>query len=192
MNLDTIWERFQDFYKLQSKEVHAQFDLLTSFHQGNKSVDEWYNAVQAQVNLAKYPPETVKILHCDIFWSFLCDEDFVLRTIMEGSIDLDTFPTCRVCQLVKKFKSSKAMAQHIKQIAADLQATQINLMRHQRTELPTNRHNKKRRPTSKLKQYKGPKNSASNKIKKSYDNKKPHRASDHCNKCGDSIHMQGF
>ena len=63
MNLDTIWERFEDFCKLQSNEVHAQFELLTSFHQGNKSIDKWYNAVQVQVNLVKYPPETAKILH---------------------------------------------------------------------------------------------------------------------------------
>ena len=63
MNLDTIWERFEDFCKPQSNEVQAQFDLLTSFHQGSKSVNEWYNAVQVQVNLTKYPPETVKILH---------------------------------------------------------------------------------------------------------------------------------
>ena len=27
MNLDTIWERFEDFCKPQSNEVHAQFDL---------------------------------------------------------------------------------------------------------------------------------------------------------------------
>ena len=128
MNLDTIWERFEDFCKLQSKEVHAQFDLLTSFHQGNKSVDEWYNTAQAQVNLAKYPPESAKILHHDIFWFFLCDEDFVLRTITEGSIDLDKFPTSRVCQFAKKFKSSMATVWHIKQVASDLQATQINLM----------------------------------------------------------------
>ena len=71
MNLDTIWERFEDFCKSQCNEVHAQFDLLTSFHQGNKSVDKWYNAVQAQVNLVKYLPETEKILHCDTFWFFL-------------------------------------------------------------------------------------------------------------------------
>ena len=71
MNLDIIWERFEDFCKPQSNEVHAQFDLLTSFHQGNKSVDEWYNTVQVQVNLVKYLPETVKILHCNIFWFFL-------------------------------------------------------------------------------------------------------------------------
>ena len=51
MNLDTIWERLDNFCKWQSNEVHAQFDLLTSFCQGNKSVNEWYNAVQAQVTL---------------------------------------------------------------------------------------------------------------------------------------------
>ena len=128
MKLDTIWERFEDFCKLQSNQVHAQFDLLTSFLQGKKSVDKWYNAVQAQVNLAKYPPETVKILHCNIFWFFLHDKDFVLRTIMEGSIDLDRFPTSRVCQLAKKFESSKANMWHIKQVASDPKATQINLM----------------------------------------------------------------
>ena len=109
-NLDIIWERFEDFCKLQSNEVCAQFDLLTSFHQENKSVNKWYHAVKAQVNLAKYLPETVKILHHDIFWHFLCDKDFVSRTLMEGSVDLDKFPASRVCQLIKKFESSKATA----------------------------------------------------------------------------------
>ena len=65
-------------------------------------------------------------------------------------------------------------------------------MRHQRTKLPTNRHNKGGRATGKPKQYKAPENSASNQVKKSYNSKKPHRASDHSNKCGDSIHMLGF
>ena len=81
---------------------------------------------------------------------------------------------------------------HIKQVASDLQATPINLMQHQRTELPTNRHNKKGRPTGRPKQHKTTKNSASNQVKKSYDNRKPHRATDCCNKCGDPIHVQGF
>ena len=53
-NLDTIWDRFEEFCKLQSNEVRAYFDLLTSFCQGNKSMDEWYNTIQSQVNLAKY------------------------------------------------------------------------------------------------------------------------------------------
>ena len=141
-------------------------------------------------------PCKISAWNCENFTSqhilvLLHDEDFVLRTITEGSVNLDKFPTSRVCQLAKKFESSKATAQHIKQVAGDLQATQINLMRHQRTELPTNRH-KKARPACKPKQYKAPENWASNQVKKSYDNKKPHRASDCCNKCGDSIHMQGF
>ena len=59
--LEIIWGKFEDFCKPQSNEVHARFDLLTSFQEGNRSVDEWYNAVQAQVNLAKYPPETANI-----------------------------------------------------------------------------------------------------------------------------------
>ena len=53
LNLDKIWGKFEEFFKPQSNEVRAHFDLLTSFRQGSKSVDEWYNAVQAQVNLAK-------------------------------------------------------------------------------------------------------------------------------------------
>ena len=115
-----------------------------SFIQGNHSIDEWYNAMQAQVNLAKYPPETAKILHRDIFWSFLKDEDFVSRTISDGSIDLDKFPASRVPQLAKKYESSKATVQHIKQVSGEPQATQINLLCHQRTKLPQHRYKKKR------------------------------------------------
>ena len=65
--LDTIWENFEEFCKPQLNEVRVRFDLLTSFWHRNKSLDECYNAVQTQVALAKYPPETAKILHMDIF-----------------------------------------------------------------------------------------------------------------------------
>ena len=70
LTLEIIWGRFEDFCKPQLNEVWTRFDLLTSFRQGNKSVDKWYNAVQIHVNLAKYPPDTTKILHRDIFGSF--------------------------------------------------------------------------------------------------------------------------
>ena len=79
LTLDTIWEKFEEFYMPQSNEVRAQFDLLTSFWQGNRSVHEWYNAVQTQVALAKYPPETAKILHSDIFGSFLRMKNLCLK-----------------------------------------------------------------------------------------------------------------
>ena len=58
LTLDVIWEKFEEFCKPQSNEVRARFDLLTSFRQGERSVDEWYNTVQIQVALAKYPQET--------------------------------------------------------------------------------------------------------------------------------------
>ena len=76
--------------------MRARFDLLASFQQGNKSGNEWYNPVQTQVALAKYPPETAKILHKDICWFFLKDEEFVSKTINDSNIDLDKFPASKV------------------------------------------------------------------------------------------------
>ena len=67
LTLDAIWTKFEEFSKPKLNKVRAKFDLLTSFCQGHRNIDEWYNVVQAQVNLAKYPLETVKILHRDIF-----------------------------------------------------------------------------------------------------------------------------
>ena len=111
--LDAIWTKFEEFSKPQTNKVRAQFDLLTSFHQVSRNVDEWYNEVQAQVNLAKYPPETAKILHRDIFWFFMKDEDFVTKTINEGNVNIQKFPASKVQQLAKKMESSKATAKHI-------------------------------------------------------------------------------
>ena len=70
-------------------EVRARFDLLTSFRQENHSVDEQYNAVQAQINLAKYPQETARILHRDIFWFFHREKEFVSKTTNDSNIDLN-------------------------------------------------------------------------------------------------------
>ena len=133
LNLDTIWGKYEEFYKLQANEVRAHFDLLTSFIHGNHSIDEWYNVLQAQINLARYPPETAKILHKDIFWFFLHDEEFVSKAINDGNVDLDKFPTSKVRQLAKRMESYKATAHHVKQVAGDTQAAQINLLRHQHT-----------------------------------------------------------
>ena len=113
LSLELIRGNFEEFCKPQFNEVLARFDLLTSFQQGNRSVNEWYNVVQAQVNLAKYPPETAKILQRDIFWFCLRDEDFVSMTISDGSVDLEKFPASKVRQLAKKLESSKATAYHI-------------------------------------------------------------------------------
>ena len=66
------------------------------------------------------------------------------KTISDGSVDLEKFPASKVRQLAKKLESSKATACHIKQVAGDPQAAQINLLRHQRTELPAGKYKKKR------------------------------------------------
>ena len=108
--------------------MRAHFDLLTSFQQGNRNMDEWYNAVQAQVNLAKYPLETAKILHWDIFLFFMKDEDFVTKTINEGNVDIQKFPASRVQQLAKLMESSKATAKHVSQVVGNLLVAQMQLM----------------------------------------------------------------
>ena len=108
LSLQVIWAKYESFCKPHTNEVRAIFDLLTNFRQGNHSVDEWYNAVQAQVSLTRYPPETASILHRDIFWFFLKDEEFVSKTINNCNIDLDRFPASKVRQLAKKMESSKS------------------------------------------------------------------------------------
>ena len=127
LSLDLIGAKFEDFCKPHTSKVRARFGLLTSFRQGNHSVDEWYNALQAQVSLAKYPPETASILHRDIFWFSLKDGEFVSKTINDSNIDLDKFPASKVRQLVKKMKSSKSTAKHIKAVASDPQAAKLIL-----------------------------------------------------------------
>ena len=70
------------------------------------------------------------ILQRDIFWFFLHDEEFVSKTINEGNVDLDNFLTSKVRQLAKRMEIPKATACHIKQVAGNPQAVQINLLRH--------------------------------------------------------------
>ena len=132
LSLDVIWSKYEDFCKPQTNEVKARFDLVTSLRQGNRFVDEWYDAVQVQVSLAKYQLGTARFLHRDIFCFFLKDEEFVSKTINDSNIDLEKFPARKVKQPAKGMESSKSTATHIKAVASDPQA---KLMRHQRTDL---------------------------------------------------------
>ena len=193
LELDTIWSWFEEFCKPQSNEVWARFDLLTCFHQGSKSIDEWYKCVQAQVNLANYPPETAKILHRDIFWFFLHEEEFLSKTIDEGRVDLDKFWASKVHQLAKKYERSKASARYIKQVAGEMQATQIHLMRQQCFELSNGKY-KKQKPQDKPRpmQNKNPEQKQPSYYKKSFDPRNAHKQKDRWSKCGDSTHLEDF
>ena len=85
-------------------------------------MDEWYNVAQIQFVLAKYPQETSKILHRDIF----CFFSWEMRTLFQKPLMIVTltsssFLSSKV-RLAKKLESSKATANHIKQVAGDPQA----------------------------------------------------------------------
>ena len=108
--LEMIWNKFEEFCKSQTNEVRSRFGLLTSFRLSDISVDEGCNAFQEQINLARYPAETTKILHRDIFWFFLRDEEFVSETINDSNADLEKIPASKVRQLAKRLESSKSTA----------------------------------------------------------------------------------
>ena len=190
--LDVIWSKYEDFCKSQVNEVRVRFGLLTSFKQGNRSVVERYNVVQAQFPLAKYPPETENILHRDIFLFFLKGEDFVSRNINECSVDLQKFPASKVRQLAKKMEDSKATAHHIKQVASDPQVAQINLMRHQHTDFPPKKHKKKQQSFkskhSSHKKYSSEHQSVPS-YKRNFDPKQANTRKDRCSNCRYSKHV---
>ena len=50
-----------------------------------------------------------KILHRNIFWFFMRDEEFVSKTVNEECVDFDMFPASKVHQLAKKMESSKPL-----------------------------------------------------------------------------------
>ena len=195
--LEVFGKKIEEFCKPQTNEIRARFDLLTSFRQGEHSVDEWYNAVQVLINLARYPQETTKILQRHILWVFLKDDEFVPRTISDSNIDLDKFPASKVRQLAKKLESSKSTAKHIKQLSNEQQATQVNLLRHQCTELPPTKFQRKQRKSftsrsanPKYQQedrYSERFPQANRKFKQAHTNKE-----ERCNKCGDTPHIESF
>ena len=158
------------------------------------SVDEWCNAVQTQVGLAKYSKDTAEILERDIFWLFLKDESFVSKTLNEGHVELSKFPASTVCQLAKKIESSQATAKHMKKVTRDPQAVQVNLLRHQCTEIPPSK-SKKKNKSSKFRQeankFYDEKPRKPQEYKRRFDHEHT-SPEDRCSKCGDTSHIEGF
>ena len=146
------------------------------------------------MSLAKYPSEIASILHQGIFW-FLKDEEFISKTINDANIDLGKFPASKVRQLTKKMESSKSTTKHIKTVASDPQAAQVNLMRHQRTDLPPSKakwkqHSHKSRSKSHQRYSSEHKNQRP--PCKKFDPSQLHKRRDRCSKHGDSNYVEGF
>ena len=99
-------------------------------------------------------------------------------------MDLEKFPASKVRQLAKKMESPKATVHHIKQVAGDPQAAQINLMRHQCTEIPPGKHKKKNsfvKPKQSSHKHAVQENpQASTHNKKSFDPRNAHKNNDRC------------
>ena len=77
------------------------------------------------------------------FGFFLRDEEFVSKTINDSNIDLEKFPASKVRQLAKKLESSKSTARHVKKVSSEPKVTLVNLLKHQRTEIPPNKSKQK-------------------------------------------------
>ena len=110
-------------------------------------------------------------------------------------MDLDKFPASKVRQLAKKIEFLKSTTKHIKAVASDPQAAQVNLMRHQTTGLPGSRtkwkqHSHKSRSKS-HKRYSSEHKNQRQHLKK-FDPNQVHKRRDSCSKCGDSKHVEGF
>ena len=93
-------------------------------------------------------------------------------------------------------ESPKATLQHIEQVAGDPQAAQINLLRHQCTELPAGKYKKKRsslKPKqSNHKQHGSESYQVQSQHKKCFDAKSAQQNKDRCSKCRDTAHIEGF
>ena len=191
ITLQTIWSKFEDFCKPQSNAVCVRFDLLTTFWQGNRSIDKWYNAVLAHIPLCEYPDETAAILTRNIFWLFMVDNEFIAKTINEGNTKLEQYPAAKVWQMAKKLESSKATAKHIKQHTSSIQgATQVNVLQHNHTSLlPKKKKGSKRPyPSTGTKWQQPQQHKQVNQHTPLPSAKNPNQ----CTRCGDSPHAQGF
>ena len=112
-------------------------------------------------------------------------------------VNLNKFPASKVRQMAKKLESSQATTKHMKQVTKEPHTTQINLLKHQRTELPPSkvqrRQNKFRHKANSNRENHHQANCKPNKFtRKMFNSTQIHQNSERCHKCGDSQHIEGF
>ena len=123
----------------------------------------------------------------------LSNEDFVSQNINDSNIDLDKFPASKVRQMAKKLESFKSTAKHIKQVSSELQATQVNLLRHQRTELPPSKFQRKEKKAFRSKQtnHKYQQGEREPQVQRKFKHADTSQE-DRCTRHGDPPHIEGF
>ena len=113
------------------------------------------------------------------------------RPSMTVVLILTSSPASKVRQLAKRMEMSKATAQHMKQVASDPQAVQINLMRHQQT--TSHQANTREKLSSQDHPVTStiPVNNKCHHTRTFYP-KQAYTSKDRCSKCSDSRHVEGF
>ena len=102
------------------------------------------------------------------------------------------FQPVKCANLQKKMESSKAMAKHIRQVAGDIPAAQVQLMHHQRTQLPTRNYPRRK---SHVTTSQKPQNHKTQEVPMMWKTPimlQPDASSDKCNRCGNTSHAKGF
>ena len=99
--------------------------------------------------------------------------------------------------MAKKLESSKSTAKHIKHVSSETQATQVNLLRHQRTELPPSKFQRKKRKAFRSKQtnHKYQQEERQDEREPQVQRKFKHvqtSQEDRCTRCGDTPYIEGF
>ena len=112
--------------------------------------------------------------------------------INEGKVDIQKFPASKVCQLAKKMESSKAMAKHIRQVAGDIPAAQVQLMHHQCTQLPTGNYPRRKSHVTTSRKLQNCKTQEVPLTRKTPIMLQLDASSDKCNRHGNTSHAKGF
>ena len=120
------------------------------------------------------------------------DEDFIMKTINEGNVDIQKFPASKVHQLAKKMESSKASAKHIRQVAGEIPAAQVQLMHHQHTQLPAGNFPRRKSNSTSGRKPQNHKMPDVPTMQKTPNMLRPEACSDKCNRCSDTPHAKGF
>ena len=94
--------------------------------------------------------------------------------------------------MAKKVESSKATAKHIRQVAGDLPAAQIQLMQHQHTELPAGNYPKRKQTATARQKLQNHRSLKLHTSWKPFDLQKPETHSNRCTRCSDTLHAKGF
>ena len=93
-------------------------------------------------------------------------------------------------------ESSKSTTCHVKPVASEPQAAQVNLMRHHRTELSPSKNKWKQQSfKSRSKSHKWYSIEHNHQVppyKKKFDPNQTHQRKGRCSKCGDSKHVESF